>query len=382
MISVGRHNAGFAQLPSAEFCSVRVNIFIPEHSGGFNSHLFNKTARENNWVTTMRDIAPASLTEMHNSAIGCSGNIRQLLGSSTLTIGFSSMCGLIAASESHMGAISSDGLIFLAMGLLVVFASPFSSDDSPCLVSLSRLEWGAMSVFCAVSLFVEEKVTEDFASAISQPIFGIFDRIEHKFLTSGHSFSSSDRDLALIEKRAKYSKIQTVEDVKTVIAVARPSTPYWVLDTSEKCLEERNRRPGYCACATSTERPLKLVIKQLPPTITEDELYRGLLRLNYPVQAVRQFTTKANDTQEARKLPIWIVTLENSPEGAALQQCTGLFNIKMIIEPYRPKPTVSGGVAIFIRNDIEHKVVDVNCHSRLKEEEETHPNRGSRGSAY
>ena len=79
---------------------------------------------------------------------------------------------------------------------------------------------------------------------------GICDRIEHKFLTSGHSFSSSDRDLALIEKRAKYSKIQTVEDVKTVIAVARPSTPYWVLDTSEKCLEERNHHPGYCACAT------------------------------------------------------------------------------------------------------------------------------------
>lgn len=96
----------------------------------------------------------------------------------------------------------------------------------------------------------------------------------------------------------------------------------------------------YHTFVASTERPLKLVIKQLPPTITEDELYRELLRLNYPVKAVRQFTTKANDSQEARKLPIWIVTLENSPEGAALQQCTGLFNIKMIIESYRPKPTV------------------------------------------
>ncbi|PSN44722.1 hypothetical protein C0J52_16656 [Blattella germanica] len=95
----------------------------------------------------------------------------------------------------------------------------------------------------------------------------------------------------------------------------------------------------YHTFVASTERPLKLVIKQLPPTITEDELYRELLRLNYPVKAVRQFTTKANDSQEARKLPIWIVTLENSPEGAALQQCTGLFNIKMIIESYRPKPT-------------------------------------------
>ncbi|PSN30769.1 hypothetical protein C0J52_27275 [Blattella germanica] len=70
--------------------------------------------------------------------------------------GFSSMRGLIAASDSHMGAILSDDLIFLAMGLLVVFASPSSSDDSPCLMGLSRLEWGSTSVFCAVTLFVEE----------------------------------------------------------------------------------------------------------------------------------------------------------------------------------------------------------------------------------
>ena len=54
---------------------------------------------------------------------------------------------------------------------------------------------------------------------------------------SGHSFSASDRDSALIEKRPKCSKIQTVEDVKTVISLTRPSRPYRVLDMSEKFLD-------------------------------------------------------------------------------------------------------------------------------------------------
>ncbi|PSN50101.1 hypothetical protein C0J52_04716 [Blattella germanica] len=56
---------------------------------------------------------------------------------------------------------------------------------------------------------------------------------------SGHSFSASDRDFSLIEKREKCSKMTTVEDVNTVILVARPSRPYRVLDTSEKFLDYR-----------------------------------------------------------------------------------------------------------------------------------------------
>ncbi|PSN57705.1 hypothetical protein C0J52_00293 [Blattella germanica] len=58
----------------------------------------------------------------------------------------------------------------------------------------------------------------------------ICDRSEHQFLMSGHSFSASDREFALIEKRAKCFKMHTVEDIKTVISVARPNRPYRVLD--------------------------------------------------------------------------------------------------------------------------------------------------------
>ena len=51
-------------------------------------------------------------------------------------------------------------------------------------------------------------------------------------LMSGHSFSASERDYALIEKRAKCSKMQTVGDVKAMISAARLSRPSRVLDMS------------------------------------------------------------------------------------------------------------------------------------------------------
>ncbi|KAJ4437690.1 hypothetical protein ANN_17835 [Periplaneta americana] len=89
-----------------------------------------------------------------------------------------------------------------------------------------------------------------------------------------------------------------------------------------------------------TERPLKYVIKRLPPTISEEEIYEELLALKHPVQSVRQFTTEATGFKQASKLPVWLVTLENSPAGEAIRQCTGLFNIKMSVEPYQPKPSI------------------------------------------
>lgn len=63
---------------------------------------------------------------------------------------------------------------------------------------------------------------------------GMFDTIEHKFLVTGHSFSSADRDFAVIEKRAKKcTQMETVEDVMKVIATARPTKPFKVLNMGE-----------------------------------------------------------------------------------------------------------------------------------------------------
>lgn len=62
----------------------------------------------------------------------------------------------------------------------------------------------------------------------------MFDVIEHKFLVTGHSFSSADRDFAIIEKRAKVSRMETVEDVVKVISEARPTKPFKTVDMTDK----------------------------------------------------------------------------------------------------------------------------------------------------
>ena len=61
-----------------------------------------------------------------------------------------------------------------------------------------------------------------------------FDNIDHKLLVFSRSFLSSDTDFVLIDNQAKLSKLQTVNDVKTVIAAARPSRPYRLLEMG-KC---------------------------------------------------------------------------------------------------------------------------------------------------
>ena len=63
---------------------------------------------------------------------------------------------------------------------------------------------------------------------------GIFDVVDHKFLISGHSFSASDRDFALIEKRAKRSKLYNMQDVMNAIVTARPSHPFKVLNMGDE----------------------------------------------------------------------------------------------------------------------------------------------------
>lgn len=67
-------------------------------------------------------------------------------------------------------------------------------------------------------------------------VTGQFDVIDHKFLVSGHSFSAADRDFALIEKKAKIARIDTLDDVKSVIASARKKNPFKILDLTAKPL--------------------------------------------------------------------------------------------------------------------------------------------------
>lgn len=65
-------------------------------------------------------------------------------------------------------------------------------------------------------------------------VLDMFDTIDHKFLVSGHSFSQSDRDFAIIEKKCKTAKLAVVDDVAAVIKSARQHRPFSILKMGEK----------------------------------------------------------------------------------------------------------------------------------------------------
>lgn len=61
----------------------------------------------------------------------------------------------------------------------------------------------------------------------------MFDTIDHKFLVSGHSFSQSHRDFAVIERKCKTVRLAVVNDVAAVIKSARQHRPFRILKMGE-----------------------------------------------------------------------------------------------------------------------------------------------------
>lgn len=59
-------------------------------------------------------------------------------------------------------------------------------------------------------------------------ITGKYDEINHKFLVSGHSFLSCDRDFAQIEKRKRVEKCEVPTDLVKLMENATPNNPFVV----------------------------------------------------------------------------------------------------------------------------------------------------------
>lgn len=64
-------------------------------------------------------------------------------------------------------------------------------------------------------------------------VIGLFDQIEHKFLSSGHSFLPCDRDFALIEKRKKCCKAFVPSELKDVVLSSTHNRKFEVLEMSQ-----------------------------------------------------------------------------------------------------------------------------------------------------
>ena len=62
---------------------------------------------------------------------------------------------------------------------------------------------------------------------------GIFERVEIKFLVSGHSYMPSDRDFGIIEKRKKNVKCMVPDELENMVATARVKNPFKVMKMGE-----------------------------------------------------------------------------------------------------------------------------------------------------
>lgn len=103
---------------------------------------------------------------------------------------------------------------------------------------------------------------------------------------SGHRFSASDRDFALIEKQAKGAGMQTMDDVVKVIKNARPSKPFKVISMGEHAFFD------FTTPATEMLNTTKLKISESSwLRITKDDIAKLLIKKTLstmePFKAIR-----------------------------------------------------------------------------------------------
>lgn len=86
---------------------------------------------------------------------------------------------------------------------------------------------------------------------------GIYEKVEQKFLVSGHSYLTCDRDFALIEKSKRVVKNYTPENIGKMIAEARHQRPFNVLHM------QRNDFKDFQSMADEYLNTTKLQISQV-----------------------------------------------------------------------------------------------------------------------
>lgn len=95
----------------------------------------------------------------------------------------------------------------------------------------------------------------------------------------------------------------------------------------------------YFTYQKASETPVKVVLRGLPPAISEEEILVELQNLQYPVISVRQFK-KLNYSEMSNErikvpLPLWAISLHNV-EGVIgkIKNMTGLFHLTVKVEDY------------------------------------------------
>jgi len=97
-----------------------------------------------------------------------------------------------------------------------------------------------------------------------------------------------------------------------------------------------NNNFSYHTYALRSEKPLKAVFKNLPASFPVDDIILDLEEKGFREFKVDQMTSRR--TGEIRKLPIFVVTIPNTPNNKKIFQITHIMYYKITVENYVKKP--------------------------------------------
>ena len=86
------------------------------------------------------------------------------------------------------------------------------------------------------------------------------------------------------------------------------------------------------------EKPIKAVIRHLPPNTPAEDISEGLTTLGFDVVSVKQMTsTRGSPSEErtVRNLPLFLITLSRSDKSQEIFRLTNLCHIAIRVEAYR-----------------------------------------------
>jgi hypothetical protein len=86
-----------------------------------------------------------------------------------------------------------------------------------------------------------------------------------------------------------------------------------------------------------SQKPVKAVIRHLPPSTPAKDISEGLVNLGFDVISVEQMTTtrRSPSDETTRNLPLFLITLSKTAKSQEIFKLSSLCHISITVEPYR-----------------------------------------------
>jgi hypothetical protein len=83
------------------------------------------------------------------------------------------------------------------------------------------------------------------------------------------------------------------------------------------------------------QKPIKAVIRHLPPNTPAEEIYEALVELGFDMYSVTTTRRSPSQDSEHSNLPLYLITLPRSEKSQDIFKLTGLCHISIKVEAYR-----------------------------------------------